>query len=154
MKTLSPTSLHTYQTSTVDWGLSQWSGPAAVTRRLWAGWESTSRWLHSNAIALQAQVACVLRCCLSPLPVCCHAPSLVSVLLQARIAELVSHGVSVRTATYTSLEHCNQMEEATDEDNQDVIASGKLDVSWPAGVLPQASMLVNVHDPRFTVSKM
>ena len=77
----------------------------------------------------------MLWCCVSLLPVCC--PAQVSMSLQARIAELLSRGVSVPTAIYTSLEHNNQVEEATDGDNQHVIASGKLDVSWPAGDAPQ-----------------
>ena len=62
----------------------------------------------------------------SLLPVCCHAPSQMSMSLQAGIVEVLSWGGSVPSATYTSLQHFSCVEEATEEDNEDVITSGKL----------------------------
>ncbi len=53
-----------------------------------------------------------------------------SVALQARIGELVSRGKSIPAAIYTSLDHLSQLDEATDEDNEDIIDSGNVNVSW------------------------
>lgn len=50
--------------------------------------------------------------------------------------ELLSHGDCLPAATYTSLDYFSMQEEATDEDNVDVIDSGKLDVRWLADNAP------------------
>ena len=82
---------------------------------------------------LQAELASVLCSCMLLAGLCTVMPlSHVPVALQTRIGDLVTSGESVPLAVYTSLEHFGILDKATDEDFEDVIDSGILDVSWSA----------------------
>ena len=50
--------------------------------------------------------------------------------VQEGIAQIVARGESVPLAVYTSLEHWSELDGSTDEDNADVIETGKYHVSW------------------------
>ena len=52
--------------------------------------------------------------------------------LQERIADIVACGESVPLAVYTSLEHYSKLDKAADEDNGDIINSGRCYVNWLA----------------------
>lgn len=90
-------------------------------------------WKHVRGVIGQVEApprgesALMQLCVVSLLPAYCPAPTHV---LCSSAEALVVRGQPVPLAQYTSLEHCSQLEGLSDEDNDDVVGSGHLDISW------------------------